>query len=317
MSRRFFTFLFFLLLQYVKSNAGTGFIYLADTTKLFYASNNEVYTPDQKELLYFQKGNIFFKGNGDNRENIFLLVSSLSLNSDRTELIYEKDNQRPSISFSNNKFYAGNSESEDSKQHNELLHIQRYKKWLSFYSSGNDSLLAYYAVDSFPSSTAIIVAYTLIKRFELEKKKDIQQRSLPFVENSYASIKPIWGNQTANEWIWDGKILRPRWNVDPRLAWTFDGETVKPQYGTNIYAQYSWDGENFKPVWRSNKAEEWSWDGRIMKPTWDTDWANQYTIEDGAVKPWSNVHPEKEWSVNGNIPIPLIILIISGIGRSY
>ncbi|MDB5284839.1 MAG: hypothetical protein JWO06_3914, partial [Bacteroidota bacterium] len=190
-------------------------------------------------------------------------------------------------------------------------------KWLSFYSSANDSLLAYYAADSVPSSVAIIVAYTLTKRLGLEKMVAVQHSEPAFQSNSFSSIKPVWGNQTANEWIWDGKILRPRWNVDPKLAWTFDGQTVKPQYSGNIYAQYSWDGENFKPIWRSNKNEEWTWDGRLMKPVWETDWANQYIIENGVVKPWSNVHSEKEWQMDGDIPIPLIILILSGIARPY
>jgi hypothetical protein len=297
--------------------AGNSFVFLSDTTKLFYASNNEIYTPDKKQLLYFQKGNIFFSGETDSRQNIFLMATSMNFASPKTELIYEKDNTEASFSFSNNRFYAGNVQSEDLKSKTELLHVEQAKKWLAFYSTVDDTLLAYYYFDSVPSSAAVLVAYTLIKKYGLEKKLNRLRTQLPFQTNSYSSIKPIWGNQTANEWIWDGKILRPRWNVDPRLSWTFDGQTIKPQYGSNIYAQYSWDGENFKPVWRTNRNEEWSWDGRLMKPVWDTDWANQYVIEDGVVKPWSNVHPEKEWHIDGDIPVPLVILIVSGIAKSY
>ena len=193
--------------------------------------------------------------------------------------------------------------------------MQRAKKWLAFYSSFNDSLLAFYVADSLPSSAAIMVAYTLVKKFDLEGKISLKQNRLPFDDAPFSTIKPILGNQTVNEWIWDGKTLRPRWNVDQRLVWTFDGQTAKPMYGNNIYDQYSWDGENFKSVWRTDNATEWTYDGRQFKPVWGTDWANQYIIEDGVVKPWSGVHPEHEWKMEGNIPVPVLILIISGIAR--
>jgi hypothetical protein len=307
-----------LLLPFL-TRAGGSFVYLGDTSKLFYALNNEIYSPNKKELLYFQKGNIFFTGEVDGRDNIFLMVSSLNINSDKLELIYEKNAQQPAYSFSGNKFYLGNSENEDFKNTNELLHIERRKKWLAFYSSVNDSLLAYYNADSLPTSAAIIVAYTLIKKYYLASKVDAKASSLNFIPDNpgFATIKPMWGNQTENEWLWDGKVLRPRWNVDQRLQWTFDGQTIKPLYGSNIYAQYSWDGENFKSVWRNNRNEEWTWDGRLMKPVYDTDWAHQYVIENGVVKPWSNVHPEREWQMQGDIPIPCLILILSGIARPF
>jgi len=299
------------------ARSGNSFVFLSDTSKLFFASNNEIYSPDKKQLLYFQKGNIFFSGETDSKENIFLLTTSMNHASEKLELIYEKDNRKPSYSFSKDKFYVGAEDGEEARQKTEVLHIEKLKKWMAFYATGTDSLLAYFAADSVPSSTAVIVAYTLIKKYALETRLAKQITAAPFQENSFATLKPVWGNQTANEWMWDGKVLRPRWNVDPRLAWVFDGETIKPQYGNNIYAQYAWDGENLKPVWRTNRNEEWSWDGRLMKPVWDTDWANQYLIEDGIVKPWSNVHTEKEWKLDGSIPIPLIILVISGIAKPF
>lgn len=310
-------FLFIGLLSF-GCRAGNGFVFMGDTTnKLFYCSNNEIYSPDKNTLLYFQKGNIFFNGSVDTRNNIFLLTSSMDFSSDKLELVYEKDSRQAGYSFRNNKFYLGKNESEEFMQKSELIHTIRAKKWLAFYSSYNDSLVAFYPADSLPSSAAIMVAYTLVKKLDLEKKVVVKQNILPFSDAPFATIKPILGNQTVNEWIWDGKLLRPQWNIDQRLVWTFDGQTAKPLYGNNIYDQYSWDGENFKPIWRTNNTEEWSWDGRQFKPLWGTDWANQYIIEDGVVRPWSGVHPEREWKMEGDIPVPVLILIISGIARPY
>ncbi len=315
--KRFFT--FFLLLVGLFCVAGNSYVYLgADTTKkLFYASNNEIYSPDKNDLLYFQKGNIFYSGATEDRSNIFLLSSSMDFNSNDLEALYEKDNRYPTYSFSENKLYLGKTESSEFKARNELVHVQRAKKWLAFYSTYNDSLIGFYAADSLPSSAAIIVAYTLARKLNLENKIKAKQNILPFDDAPFATIKPIIGNQTVNEWIWDGKLLRPRWNIDQRLVWTFDGQTAKPLYGNNVYDQYTWDGENFKPSWRSDNSKEWSWDGSQIKPVWGNDPANVYVIESGVVRPSTGGHPEKEWRMEGNIPVPVLILILSGTARPY
>ena len=308
----------FVLLLTLATKAGNSFVFMGDTTnKLFWCSNNEIYSPDKQTMLYHQRGNIFFDGPAELRTNIFMLTSSMDFNSDKLELVYEKDNRSATYSFSNNKFYLGKNESADFQKKNELIHVQRVKKWLAFYSSVNDSLLAFYAADSLPASAAIMVAYTLVKKLNLEDKISLKQNRLPFDDAPVASIKPLLGNQTVNEWIWDGKYLRPRWNVDQRLVWTFDGQTLKPASGNNVYDQYIWDGENFKPNWRTNNAEEWSYDGHRFKPVWGSDADNEYIVENGTVKPAEGVHPEKEWKMEGDIPVPVLILIISGIARPY
>lgn len=296
--------------------AGNGYVKLADSTRLFYVSGNEIYSPNQQQLLYFSKGNIFFTGSSDDRQNIYLMLTSMNPASEDLEEIREKDNRNASYSFSSNTFYAGLNENDEFRERNSLLYTKHVGKWMAFYAYHNDSLLAYYPYDSLPASTAIITAYTLIKNFKLEEKVS-HKEVLPFDNDKFATLKPLWGNITANEWLWDGQVLRLRWDSDPRYMWTFDGQTVKPLYGNNIYAQYGWDGETFKPVWRTSRNEEWSWDGRLMKPIWDTDWANQYQIEGGVIKPWSNVHIEKEWQMDGNVPIPLIILVVSGLALSH
>ncbi len=304
------------LLTAAKSFAGEGYVTLGDSSKLYFVKENEVYSPDKKQLLYLRKGNIFFTGNADERQNIYLMATGMSIASEKLESLFEKDNRDPSYSFMDNKLFAGRDENEEFRERNALLYVTRAGKWTAFYASANDSLLAYYPADSLPAAMAVLTAYTLAKRYKLEEKIQAAHQTLPYSNQGFSTLKPSWGNVTANEWIWDGQVFRPRWNVDPRLAWTFDGQTVKPLYGNNIYEQYSWDGETFKPIWRSNRSAEWTYDGRIFKPTWDTDWANQYTIENGVIKPWSNVHPEKEWQADGDIPLPLIILVISGVAKS-
>lgn len=307
----------FLLLAFRDSNAGSGFVYLSDTSKLFFASNYEVYSADKKQLLYFSKGNIFFTGSNDDRQNIFLLCTSMDITSEKLQTVQEKDNTNPFFSFSYGKIYMGKPDEDDSKSGSELLHVERTGKWLAFYSSLNDSLLAYYAADSFPNSLAVITAYTLLKKFNLAEKLGRKKTTSQTLQQKFSTLKPVWQNVTDNEWIWDGQVLRLRWNPDTKYVWTFDGKTIKPYYGNNIYEQYEWDGEYFKPIWRTNRAQEWQWDGRIFKPVWDTDWANQYVIENNVVKPWNNVQTEREWVLEGDIPVPILILVLSGTAKSH
>ena len=307
-----------MLLAAMGGRAGTSFVYLGDTShQLFYAINNEFYSPDKGTLMFFQKGNIFFRGSNDDRNSIYLLSSSMNFNSENLELLYEKDNRSPTYSFMNNKLYLGHNESAEFRERNELIHVIRAKKWLAFYAAHSDSLLAFYKADSLPSSAAIIVAYTLARKLNLESKLTSKQYSIPFDDPQFSTIKPLLGNTTENEWMWDGKILRPRWNVDQRLVWSFDGQTAKPKYGENVYEQYSWDGENFKPVWKTDNSKEWSFDGHEIKPVWGNDPSNQYSIENNVVKPTTGTYPQKEWKIEGTIPVPVLILILSGIARPY
>lgn len=307
----------FLLFINTVAIAGSGYVHLNKDSYLFYVENDNIYSPDKNQLLYFRKGNIFFTGEADTKQNIFLLSTSMDIVSDKLQLLYEKDNRQPTFSFREGKLFAGNAESSDLQDKSELLHVKRAGKWWAFYSSVNDSLLAYYEADSLPFSTAVITAYSLAVKFNLQAKLDIVTTEGPYVQSSFVSIKPVWGNVTANEWIWDGKVLRPRWNTNPDCMWSFDGQIIRQVYVNNIYEQYQWDGETFKPLWRNNRALEWSYDGRIMKPIWDTDWAHQYMLDNRIIKPWSNVHSEREWQVDGDIPVPLIILVISGMARCY
>jgi hypothetical protein len=296
------------------SKAGSGWVYLADSTKLFYVKGNEIYSAEQSLLLYFSKGNIFFKGAADDRQNIFLLSSSMNPGSTSLQTFYLSENKQTMFSFKEFQFYNGKNETEDFMERNKLVHFKKTGKWTAAYSSLTDSLLAYYLTDSLPASTAVIVAYTLINKYALVDHLNKLQ-SVPTIntEQQFSTIKPIWGNVIDNEWIWDGEILRLRWSNDPRFFWTFDGQYVKPYYLNNINLQYEWDGELFKPVWRTSRPEEWSYDGRLIKPVYDTDWANQYVLESNVLKPWSNVHTEREWRIDGTIPVPLLILVVSGI----
>ena len=115
----------FLLLNFhfLFLHAGSGSISLADTSKFFYVSNNEIYSNDKRELLYFQKGNIFFSGSTDERQNIFLMTTSVNPSSDKLELIYEKDNRVEAFSFKKNRFYIGKPETDELREVSELSHI--------------------------------------------------------------------------------------------------------------------------------------------------------------------------------------------------
>jgi hypothetical protein len=302
--------------------AGEAKVYLADSSVLFTIRGNEIFSPNGNVLLSYIKGNIVFRAGDDSKENIELMFSSPDIFSERKQSATELNIREPIFCYQNGRVYLCNNESQ--LQESVLIYATKFNKWLAFYSELNDSLLAYYKNDSIPSSVALWIANTLLNKYRIDLQA-VQVKSVAPTATStsdklsptYSYIKPFWGNQTANEWMWDGQILRLRWNPDPRFAWTFDGQTLRPYIGSNIYEQYSWDGEIFKPVWRTSRDQEWSYDGRILKPIWSTDWANQYNIQQGMVKPWSNVHTEKEWQIQGEIPIPVIIAVISGIARPY
>lgn len=298
-----------------------GPLYGADSTVLYYVKENELYTADGKQLLYFQKGNIIFTGESDSKDNIYMLTTSVNLASKGVINIFLNGQNAPLYKLQQGKFHIGTSSMET--DNDVLLGIFGNNGTVEFRSGLNDSLLAVYPHPSIDGAIAILISHQLIAKYKLEKQyldliKSLPMQSAGSLPDGIATIKPLWNNVTGNEWVWDGRILRPRWNSNPQLEWVFDGETIKPNWGNNQYLQYSWDGELFKPIWRTSRTEEWTFDGSLIKPAWSSDWDKQLTIQsDGIIKPFVNTNPDLEWKVEGNMPIPCIILIVSRIARPF
>lgn len=292
-------------------------VFLADKKVWLQFNDKEVSDSSGRELKWFIKGNILFKGSGDDRENIYWMTTNRNFFSNKQEYLYERNQREPTFTFMSGTIYTGRENvTDENAVTNSLVYAVQSGKWTAFYAAYNDTLLAYFAKDSLPAFAAIVVAYELVGMYDLVNKQAPKPVTGVFKDARYATIKPAWGNVTANEWVWDGTVLRPRWNTDPRFYWTFDGTTIKPLYVNNVNEHYEWNGELFKPVWRTSRNEEWMWDGRLLKPVWSTDWSQQYTVEPNLVRPWSNVHSEREWYVEGDFPYPIIILVISGIARA-
>lgn len=293
-------------------------LYAADSSILCFVKGADVYQTNSKSPYCYVKGNIVFRNGEDDRQNIMFMFTSPDLFSSKKQSAKFPDKQSNAFCYSAGKVMECDANTPDNTI---LLSVEKYGKWTAFYHPTKDSLLAYYASDSVSGGVSVWFAQLVIEKYKLHQfvassqtqSSVTQIGGAQSVQPQIATIKPFWGNQTANEWMWDGEILRPRWNSDPRWAWTFDGTILKPYLGSNINLQYEWNGEVLKPVWRTVRELEWSYDGRIIKPIWSTDWALQYTIQDGVVKPWSNVHAEREWSIQGSIPIPIIVAVISGI----
>ncbi len=121
MKGRGYLFILIVMLGYSKAFAGSGFVKLADSTKLFYVNGTDIYSPDKDRLLYFIKGNIFFNGQSDQKENIYLVSTSMNPTSEELQSLMEKGSREASYSFSNNKFYAGREENEEFRERNALL----------------------------------------------------------------------------------------------------------------------------------------------------------------------------------------------------
>jgi hypothetical protein len=311
----------FLLFISLTATANEGPLYGPDSTVIYYVRNNELYTADGKQLLYFQKGNIIFTGETDTKDNIFMLTTSVKLGSEGVINIFMQGETTPKYKLQSGKFHIGNSEMEN--DNDVLVAIYGNKGTIEFRNGQDDSLLAMYPNASIDGAMATLIAHQLIAKNKIEAQFFNKIKSLPMqsdrgLPEGIAVIKPLWNNVTANEWVWDGRILRPRWNNNPQLEWTFDGETIKPAWGNNNYLQYSWDGELFKPIWRTSRTEEWTFDGSLLKPAWSSEWDKQLTIQsDGVIKPFVNTNPDLEWKVEGNMPIPCIILIVSHIARPF
>ena len=186
-----------------------------------------------------------------------------------------------------------------------------------FHDAQSDEVIGYTNHNSVKDAELILGFLIFSEYFDLENRlMETLKQSASTNESGgqfLGSIKSLWNHGADTEWIWDGKILRLRWANNPYYEWFFDGEILRPNWQHNIQEEYTWDGEVFKPLWRSSSAEEWIWDGNRFKPMWNSDVNREFVIDENRAMPyWSN-DKNMEWTISGEIPLPVIAIVILGI----
>lgn len=288
------------------------------------------------EAAYFLLGNTLYEGPKPDRDRILFLMGTTELFPRRPELVFFADGQDVAYSWRKGRLTLGRPSDYDD------LEIMLEVRDLSAKNVKSPSDRRRYGVydwadgtwlgtiaSPYPIRPAEMIAclHLYVLHYDLDRRVNDRLAAMtagypgmPMSADSTASdssnsmgsgrIYLPYGGQ-AYEWIWNGETLKPAWGIRWEDEWTYDGRYLTPAGSTRD--QWQWDGNLLKPAWSANPSVQWQFQNGTLRPFWNSTPDREWRYIDGRVRPTYNPDPRQTWEVEGDIPLPVIALVVLGI----
>ncbi len=278
---------------------------------IFHVQNHQI-SDSAGQVLYSIRANLIFSGASNKSEDMLYLVRSEDMLSRETGIVYSPDMRSVFYTTKKGRFYLG-----DEFDRNRLLFSLKGNSHfiLGVFDGQADTLLAKISGKEWSNTALVAGLIALNLYFGMDEKvvaakPDI--RDYADEGNIIGSIRPAWHDDYQNEWAWDGHVLKPSWSERPEDEWTFDGKSIRPYWSYDINQEWKWDGQFLKPAWNQNTDLIYEWDGTLLHPYWEFRMDDEWVIENGRARPKWSTDSSREWIIEGDIPLPLIALVILG-----
>lgn len=298
-----------LLLSGMLLGQGTGRFYTPNDRLLFTLENTRVADSTGK-VLFTVFNNIVFKGDSRDNEDIAYLLQSKDLMSKHIGAIYNGENELL-YTVKKGRFFIGDNRSAQ----NHFLDIQIIPdKRINFVDPATEKIMGYGRGGNWTNAELLAIFLAYVERGyvgELVKQR-VQVANQAHDEGIKGLIYKEWESGFYYEWQWDGHVLKPRYGNRPEDEWVFDGTYLRPYWGIGGRTDWVWDGQILKPYWGEVQELTFQWDGYSIRPYWDYRKEDDWVIEEDRARPkWNNDY-RLEWNIKGEIPIPVIALVVLG-----
>jgi len=266
----------------------------------------------QGRPMFNMRGNIIFFGNGQANEDMAYLVRGRNLFARETGIVYDPSMEQALFSMRKGRFYLGG----DLDPNRLLFRVKGNGEYIfGIFDGLTDSLLAEVEGRGW-TNVNLVAALILLNNYYRQDSVVIAERpdiSLYADEGEVIGmIRPAWRDDFLQEWTWNGHVLKPFWGNRPEDEWTFDGKYLRPYWGFDRMEEWAWDGEFLKPAWNNDPKFIYQWDGELLRPFWEYRQSEEWVIEDGNARPKWSTDPNREWIIEGEVPLPVIALVILG-----
>jgi hypothetical protein len=284
----------------------------SNKTTTLIIENNQIIDVSGNTIIYTIKGNLIFSGDSDRKEDIIFMLNAADIFSKKTaQLISQKDN-KPILTTTKGKIYLGAT-----SYRKELFLGAMERTDSSFVFRKEEKTNPLFEIRSHTITSAQLMAVTTI--FMAKYKLDeaiLDSLSAHAAENELTAgagtMRRLWSSGGNEDFVWDGKILKNRWSFNDFEQWTFDGETVRRAY-YDTGEDFVWDGKTLKSKW-GTRGDVFEVDGNTIRKVYGST-ADEFYIQGNIIKrAWTTIGTD-EWEVNGELPIPIIILIVFRIAR--
>ncbi|CAN5444676.1 hypothetical protein BH09BAC1_BH09BAC1_06010 [soil metagenome] len=283
------------------------------TGHLLYTLQDGVIYDAQSKPLITAKGNLLFKGASESKDDIVLLIGTENVFSDKSANAIGSDLQTTRFVMGKGGFYLPGYGLSDG------YIIAKYtlgsKGDLVLLAGQPAVILANVKGDNWTTGELTAIFYLLNEQYQLKEllTANVGAGNLPNNQpktGNVATLRRMW-NTGEDDFSWDGRILKRRWNSSDFEEWEFDGRYLhRVWYDDGV--DYEWDGKILKRRFNAG-TEEFEWDGRVLRRRWNTG-NDEFTMQGNVVKRmWDTGNDE--WEMTGEMPIPVIAMIVFGLIR--
>lgn len=282
----------------------------ATGTLLYTLDNGVIYDASSLPIVTV-KGNLVFKGASESKEDIILFVGADNLFADKSYNAVDADMNTTRFAMGRGGYYMPGYGLMD-----DYL-IAKYTIGkngdLVLVAGSKETPMASLSGDKWTTGELTAVFYLINEQYQL---KDMLSASIgnsvaPAIDKKgtgQGTLRRMW-NTGDDDFSWDGNILKRRWNSYDYEEWEFDGRILRRLwYDDGV--EYEWDGKILKRRFNAG-TEEFEWTGTVLRRRWNTG-NDEFTIQGNVVKRlWDTGNDE--WEMTGDIPIPVIALVVFGI----
>lgn len=261
---------------------------------------NDTITP-----VFTIKGNIIFSKLSQKREDILYLITGNDITSKKGGQVISSANNKALYTFSKGKLFLGSS-LYDKRMYAGYFEVITNSQTAFFITTQNKPLFYIDAVDIQASLLLAIMVY-FIQSQQVDVKHFAKLETQQPVSSGGGTIRRLWGNNNQEDFIWDGLILKKRWNFNEFDQWKFDSTYISHAF-FDTGEDWQWDGTTLQSRWNSNE-QAYVWQGNSLKTVYGNA-ADEFYIQGNIIKrAWTAVGND-EWEINGEIPIPIIMMVV-------
>lgn len=279
---------------------------------IFLIQNDKIISVVNGSVIYTVKGNLVFTGDSEQRADIVFMFSSSDIFSRKGGQLLLMKNQQALFTVLRGKIYLGAAGYRD-----ELLlgEIRKTDSSMVFMNPRNERpVFQIHSSHVSPAKVmAIVRLFFLMYNMEQAILDSLSARAQqhPFPQGA-GTIRRLWSATGKEDFVWDGRILRHRWHFNDFEHWWFDGQTLRrAYYQTN--EDFEWDGHTLRRKWLNDSAH-FVVEGNTIRRVFG-DLQDEFHIQGNIIKRAFSTYGADEWEVAGEVPIPIIILVIYRIAR--
>jgi hypothetical protein len=282
----------------VKDSSGTTML----SVELVSGNIQELAT---KTTVYTTKGNLVFAGNSDKKEDILFMLKGTDVFAKKSGTLLLKSNNETVFTFNKGRVWLGNSMFNtpmligtfENKNNNITFSLAETKNIL--FVTENKLNTA--------QLMAVLTYFVVVNKIDEQLLEAAKQTAPPQSALGNGTIRRLWGTGGNEDFIWDGKILKNRWGFYDYEQWAFDG--------TNLYRAWYDTGDDF--VWDGTTLQrKWGTDNNVFVKDCNSIRAvygsnnDEFFIQGNIVKRAWVATGSDEWEINGDIPVPIIMMIV-------